>query len=62
MAYVMTGGGPAGATTTVSYYLYLNAFQWGYMGYASAIAWVLFAVVFAVTIINWRWGRKKIHY
>jgi multiple sugar transport system permease protein len=62
MAYIMTQGGPAGSTTTVSYYLFQNAFEWGYMGYASSIAWVLFALVFVVTMINWRWGGKKIHY
>jgi len=62
MAYIMTQGGPAGSTTTVSYYLFQNAFEWGYMGYASAIAWVLFALVFGVTMINWKWGGRKIAY
>jgi len=62
MAYIMTQGGPAGSTTTVSYYLFQNAFEWGYMGYASAIAWMLFALVFVVTMVNWKWGARKIHY
>jgi ABC-type sugar transport system permease subunit len=32
------------------------------MGYAAAIAWVLFAVVFAVTLVNWRFGGRIVHY
>ena len=61
-AIVMTGGGPAGATTTISYYIYNHAFQWNHMGYAAAIAWVLFAVVFVVTLANWRFGGRVVHY
>jgi multiple sugar transport system permease protein len=61
-AYVMTGGGPAGSTTTIMYYIYNNAFQWFKMGYAAAIAWVLFILVFIVTLINWKVGGKLVHY
>ena len=61
-ALVMTGGGPAGATTTIGYYIYNHAFAWNHMGYAAAIAWVLFAAVFAVTLLNWRFGGKIVHY
>jgi multiple sugar transport system permease protein len=61
-AIVMTGGGPAGATTTISYYIYNHAFLWNHMGYASAIAWVLFAVVFLGTLVNWRYGGRVVHY
>ncbi|MCD6406184.1 MAG: sugar ABC transporter permease, partial [Planctomycetes bacterium] len=61
-AYVMTGGGPQGATTTLSYYIFNNAYTWFNMGKAAAIAWFLFIVVFAVTLINWRYGGKKINY
>ncbi|MEW6040664.1 MAG: sugar ABC transporter permease [Elusimicrobiota bacterium] len=53
--FIMTGGGPAGATTTIIYYIYNNAFQWFKMGYASAISWVLFAMMFAVTLIQWKY-------
>ncbi len=56
--YVMTGGGPAGSTTTIVYYIYNNAFQWFKMGYASAIAWILFAMVFSFTILQWKLGKK----
>lgn len=61
-AYVMTNGGPAGASTTLSYYIYNNAFVWFKMGYAAAIAWVLFFLVFIVTILNWKYGGKRVHY
>lgn len=62
MAYVMTQGGPAGATTTVSYYIYNHAFQYFNMGYASAIAVVLFVIVLLVTLVNWRFGGKRVQY
>ncbi|MCH7504675.1 sugar ABC transporter permease [PVC group bacterium] len=61
-AFVMTGGGPAGATTTVSYYIYQNAYEWFHMGYAASIAWVLFLSVFIVTLMNWKYGGKVVHY
>jgi multiple sugar transport system permease protein len=61
-AYIMTGGGPAGATTTMSYFIYNNAFQWFKMGYAASIAWFLFILVFFATLINWKYGGKLVHY
>jgi len=61
-AYVMTGGGPNGSTTTLIYYLYNSAFSWNQMGYAAAIAWVLFVIVFIFTIIQWRFYGKTVHY
>ena len=61
-AHVMTGGGPAGSTTTISYYIYQNAYVWFRMGYAASIAWVLFVVVFVLTMVNWRFGQKRVHY
>ncbi len=61
-AYLMTGGGPAFSTTTINYYIYNNAYVWFKMGYASAIAWILFIFVFAVTLINWRFGGRRVQY
>jgi multiple sugar transport system permease protein len=61
-AYVMTGGGPDGATTTISYYIYNHAFRWFNMGYAAAIAVILFGLVFVVTLVNWKFGGKKVNY
>lgn len=62
-AYIMTRGGPAGATTTIDYFIYNTAFfQDQEMGYASAAAWVLFVVVLAVTLVNWKYGQRRVHY
>ncbi|MCB9799321.1 MAG: sugar ABC transporter permease [Candidatus Omnitrophica bacterium] len=61
-AFVMTGGGPNGSTTTLIYYLYNEAFDWNHMGYAAAIAWVLFLIVFLFTIIQWRFFNRNVHY
>lgn len=61
-AFVMTRGGPAQATLTIVYYIYQNAFQYGRVGKASAIAWVLFAFIFAFTIIQTRLQRRWVHY
>lgn len=51
---VMTDGGPGTATTVLVHYIYRAGFQFYRMGYAAAIAWVLFVVIFVVTIIQWK--------
>ena len=61
--FVMTSGGPpgpGGATTTVTYYIYLNAFQYLKMGKASALAWTLFLVVFALSLVQFRWYLRQV--
>jgi multiple sugar transport system permease protein len=60
-AYIMTGGGPAGATTTIGYYIYTTAYESFQMGYAAAIAWILFLLVLGLTLINWRFGNRTGH-
>lgn len=52
LVHVMTQGGPARSTSVLVHYLYQNAFQYFRMGYASAIAYVLFFLVFIVTMIQ----------
>jgi len=61
-AYVMTEGGPAGSTTTISYQIFDELYVKSRAGYASAIAWFLFAVVFLLTMVSWRYGGKVVHY
>jgi ABC-type sugar transport system permease subunit len=57
--YIMTGGGPVDATNVIVVYLYQQAFQFFRMGYASAVAYVLFAFVFLATLIQFRLlGRR----
>lgn len=47
--YVMTGGGPAGSTSVLIERIVKNAFSYSQMGYAAAMSWVLFALVFATS-------------
>jgi multiple sugar transport system permease protein len=61
VARVMTQGGPAGTTTTLSYYIYQKAFMDMEFGYASAIAWFLFIIIFGLTIINWKFGNRYVN-
>ncbi len=58
MARVMTNGGPAGSTTTLAYYIYTQGFATGRLGYASAVSWLLFLLVFSVTMFNWKFGNR----
>lgn len=58
-ARLMTGGGPAGMTTTVTYYMYVEGFERLELGYGSAIAWVLFALIFSCTLLQWQYGRRS---
>ncbi len=61
MARVMTQGGPAGSTTTLSYFIYTEGFETGRLGYASAAAWVLFALVFGLSLLNFRFGNRSLN-
>lgn len=61
MARVMTEGGPAGSTTTLSYYVYNEGFTTGRLGYAAAVGWAMFALVFSVTLFNWKFGSRQIN-
>lgn len=60
VAYVMTQGGPDGATTTLSYYIWRQAFQFFHLGYAASVAVVQFAAVAAVTALLWRYGGEAV--
>jgi len=59
LIYVMTGGGPVDATNVIVLYLYQQAFEFFKMGYASAVAYVLFAFTFVLTLIQFKvLGRR----
>lgn len=60
--YIMTNGGPLNRTTTIGYYLYTNAFRELEMGYATAMAFVLFAMIFVFTVIQWKYTRGDVEY
>jgi ABC-type sugar transport system permease subunit len=58
-AYVMTKGGPAGATTFYAQVIYQNGIVFLKMGYASAQAWLLFAFVIVLTLFIFKvWGPR----
>lgn len=61
-ARVLTQGGPAGITTTLAYYIYNKAFVEFQIGYASAVAWVLFMLIFAFTLVHWKLAAKELNY
>ncbi len=62
--FVMTRGqgGPANSATSIVFYIYQTAFTYSKMGSASAIAWVLFAFIFAATLIQNYLQRRWVHY
>ncbi len=55
--YVMTQGGPVQSTVSVLYFMYEQGFKWWNLGVASAVAFVLFAIMFAVTLLQLRVAR-----
>jgi multiple sugar transport system permease protein len=56
--YVMTNGGPVNKTTTMVYYMYLWAFRYFDMGYASTLAFALFVMLLAFTAVQLRLARR----
>ena len=61
-AYIMTRGGPGNATMLYSLYLYLAAFEYQEMGYASAMAWILFAISLSLTVFIFGSLRRWVYY
>ena len=61
-AWIMTDGGPIRSTEFYVLYLYDNGFRFFRMGYASAMAWILFGVVVVVTVILFRTSARWVYY
>jgi multiple sugar transport system permease protein len=61
-AYIMTQGGPVDSTLFYVYYLFNNGFRYFKMGYASALAWVLFWLILALTLIQLKLAPRWVHY
>jgi len=59
---VLTGGGPANATNTLVMYVYQAGFNFFRMGYASSIAYVLFAIILIFTLAQNRLSKRWVHY
>jgi multiple sugar transport system permease protein len=62
VAYVATQGGPARATYFYVYHIFSRGFQDSDMGYASALAWVFFAILLAFTALQFRLQRYWVYY
>ncbi len=61
-AFVISEGGPANASLFYTLYLYRNAFRYFRIGYASALAWILFALLLTVTLLVFRSSRRWVYY
>lgn len=61
-AFVITNGGPMKATYLMSLLIYDNAFSFFKMGYASALSWILFVVIIAMTLIIFKSSNSWVHY
>jgi multiple sugar transport system permease protein len=55
---VMTGGGPGTSTNVLVFYIYKSAFTFYKMGFGAAMSWILFLILFVITLIQWK-GQKK---
>jgi multiple sugar transport system permease protein len=60
--WIMTQGGPAGSTSVLVEQIVNNSFRYGRMGYAATLSWVLFLMVFAVTIFQTRMQKNWVTY
>lgn len=61
-AFIMTEGGPANSTLFYVYHLFNNAFRYGHMGYAAAMAWVLFVIVMGITVVQLKLSKRWVYY
>jgi len=61
-AFIITQGGPSYATYFYVLYLYQEAFQYFHFGYASALAWILFVIVMALTALAFRFSSSLVYY
>jgi len=62
VAYIGTQGGPAYATYFYVYHLYVSAFQYSLMGYASALAWVFLLIVLFLTVLQFNLQSRWVFY
>ncbi len=60
--YLMTGGGPSNTTLFLGLYLYQAAFHFLKMGYAAAMAWIMFLIILAVTLFQFKVSERWVYY
>jgi multiple sugar transport system permease protein/multiple sugar transport system substrate-binding protein len=61
-AFIMTQGGPVDSTLFYAYHLFNNAFRYLQMGYAASMAWVLFVIVFGLTVVQLNLQKRWVYY
>ena len=61
IVYVLTSGGPLGSTKVLVFYVYEYAFKFFEMGYASAVAYVLFAILLVLTMLQVRYMKNRVY-
>ncbi len=61
-AYVITNGGPLKSTYLYGLMLYETGFEFFHMGYASALSWILFAIIIAFTLVIFKFSELHVHY
>lgn len=60
--YLITDGGPANASLTYILYTYRHAFEWLHIGYASALAWILFLIILGITVLIFKYFGRRVYY
>ena len=60
--HIMTEGGPLNSTTVIVYYLYQQGFKFFNLGYASAVACILFAILLILTLLQFKVLGPRVHY
>ncbi len=61
LIYLMTQGGPLDSTNVLVYAIYKNAFEYFNVGKASAIAYILFIIILALTLVQWHFRKKLVY-
>lgn len=61
LVYNMTRGGPGHATTVIGYYIWQQAFNYLHMGYGAALAYIVFAAILALTLIQWVLRKRWVY-
>ncbi|MFL7794752.1 MAG: carbohydrate ABC transporter permease [Anaerolineae bacterium] len=62
LPWLLTDGGPNQATEFLAIHLYRNAFEWLHMGYASALAWVMFIAIVVLTVVLFKTSGRWVYY
>ena len=61
LIYIMTQGGPLDSTNVLVYSIYKNAFEYFKIGKASALAYILFAIILSLTFLQWKFRKKFVY-